>query len=162
MENVTSGGSRGRGFQGVWGCTGVVRGGVRRDLVHKKSSKPRDYHPRSVYKKTGTETRTNFAWKLPSNIQKRCFAYTKPLFSQVPPSLRKSRNWRQRLDFWVPFVMKMQMLGGLGGVKMAARWRHSGGTVAAQWRHSGGTVASRWRHQSITKISPEMAPKLGN
>ena len=64
--------------------------------------------------------------------------------------------------FGHPFVMKMQMLGGLGGVKVAARWRHSGGTVAAQWRHGGVKVAPPKYHQNITKISPEMAPKPGN
>ena len=40
------------------------------------------------------------------------------------------------------FVMKMQMLGGFGGVKMALRWRYG-----------GVTVALRWRFEFITKIA---------
>ena len=61
-ENVASGRSR--------KVLGRFSGGSREVLGHKKCSKPRNYHARSVYKKTGMETGANFAWKLPSDIQK--------------------------------------------------------------------------------------------
>ena len=90
-------------------------------------------------------------------FKKRCFAYTKPLFPQVPPSVRKSRNWTQRLDFWARFCDENADVGGIGrrqgGVDMAWTWRGHGVDMAWIWRGHGVDVAWTWCVGDVPKMA---------
>ena len=103
--------------------SGGVRGVVAVFKTNKLSSQRR-------LQKNGHGNRLQFCMK-------SCFAYTKPLFPRVPPSFQKSRNWFQRLDFWVPFCYENADFGGI------------------RRRQGGVTQLSRSCHAAVTQLSPK-------